>query len=138
MLKARLVPTRLIDPATRAPVRIDTNGNGRFPKLRRFIVVRHIIQLLRTVLWQFLTRRLSRESYAKLFRRFCEYLGGLWIKAGQLLSYRVDIFSPEFCAEMSHLQAQAVGFPPALARQIIEQELGVPIEQYFDEFSDTP
>ncbi len=136
MLKESLVPTRLIDPATREPVRIDTNG--RSPKFRKSVVVRHIFGLLGTVLVQAVTGRLSRASYARLFRRFCEDLGGLWIKAGQLLSYRVDIFSAEFCREMSNLQAQAVGFPPALAREIIEEELGAPIEQDFDEFTDTP
>jgi len=136
MLKESLVPTRLIDPATRAPVRIDLNG--RSPKFRKTLVVQHILVLLRTVLFQAVTGRLTRESYARLFRRFCEDVGGLWIKAGQLLSYRVDIFSPEFCHEMSNLQAQAVGFPPSIARQIIEEELGAPIETYFDDFTDTP
>jgi ubiquinone biosynthesis protein len=136
MLKERLVPTALIDAATREPVRIGTNG--RFPKMRKTLVVQHIVGLLGTVVWRLLTGKLSRRSYARLFRRFCEDLGGLWIKAGQLLSYRVDIFSPEFCQEMSNLQAQAVGFAPEIARQIIEEELGAPIDTYFDEFTDTP
>jgi ubiquinone biosynthesis protein len=136
MLKARLVPTRLIDPAIREPVRIDTNG--RLPRLRKILVVQHILVLLRTVGWLAVTGRLNRTRYARLFRRFCEDLGGLWIKAGQLLSHRIDIFSPEFCREMANLQAQAVGFPSAVARQIVEQELGAPIEDYFDEFTDTP
>lgn len=136
MLKERLVPTALIDAASREPVRIGTNG--RFPKLRKTLVVQHIIGLLGTVVWQLVTGKLSRRSYARLFRRFCEDLGGLWIKAGQLLSYRVDIFSSEFCHEMSNLQAQAVGFAPEIARQIIEEELGAPIDTYFDEFTDTP
>lgn len=136
MLKPRRVPTRLIEPGMRAPVRIDPNG--RSPKFRKLVVVQHVLILLKDVLWQAVTRRLTRESYARLFRRFCEDLGGLWLKVGQLLSHRVDIFSAEFCHELSNLQAQAVGFPSVIARQIIEQELGGPIERYFDEFQDTP
>jgi ubiquinone biosynthesis protein len=67
-----------------------------------------------------------------------EDLGGLWIKAGQLASLRIDMFSREFCHELSKLQSQADGFTPAVARQIIEEDIGCPIEAVFDEFHDTP
>jgi ubiquinone biosynthesis protein len=67
-----------------------------------------------------------------------EELGGLWIKAGQLLSLRIDIFSRELCAEFSRLQHQAEGFPTAVARRIIEEDLGSPIEVIFDHFDDHP
>src|SRR6185312_11866343 len=40
--------------------------------------------------------------------------------------------------ELAKLQNRAVGFPTPLARQIIEADLGAPIEQYFDEFGERP
>jgi ubiquinone biosynthesis protein len=67
-----------------------------------------------------------------------EELGGLWIKAGQLLSLRVDLFSEPVCQELSKLQYRAIGFPPELARTIIETELGCPLEQVFASFDDLP
>ena len=45
-------------------------------------------------------------------------------EVGQLLSLRPDVFSPDFCQVLAGLQFRAVGFPPALARSIIEKETG--------------
>jgi ubiquinone biosynthesis protein len=89
------------------------------------------------MLWAFLTRRLSPIENARLIRGMLEELGGLWIKAGQLLSLRIDLFSREFCHELSKLQSQADGFTPAVARRIIEEDIG-PIDIVFDQFQDIP
>jgi ubiquinone biosynthesis protein len=83
-------------------------------------------------------RRLTAKEQALLVRGLLEELGGLWIKAGQLLSLRTDLLPREFCSVLSKLQSQADGFTPAIARQIIEEDLGAPIEVLFDNFDDTP
>src|SRR5438093_9439476 len=136
MLKARLTPSRLIDPATRGAVRIIPTTEP--PRSRGLRTMRHFRKFLADILRLFLKRQLTTASYAQRFRRLLEEMGGLWLKAGQLLSYRIDIFSSEFCRELSWLQAQAAGFPSDVARRIIEEELGAPIEQYFDQFEDVP
>jgi ubiquinone biosynthesis protein len=86
----------------------------------------------------FLTRRLSPTEQAFLVRGMLEDLGGLWIKVGQLLSLRIDLLPREFCNVLSKLQSQADGFTPAVARQIIEEDIGAPIEVIFDDFQDKP
>jgi ubiquinone biosynthesis protein len=78
------------------------------------------------------------EVTAQRLRTLLEELGGLWIKAGQLLSLRVDLFSEPVCQELSQLQYRAIGFPPELARTIIETELECPLEQVFASFDDLP
>ncbi len=71
-------------------------------------------------------------------RRLFERLGGVWIKVGQLLSLRADLFSDTLCNELSRLQFVSVGFPSAVARQTIEQELGQPLAAIFARFDDEP
>jgi len=136
MLKSKFIPSRLIDPADRKPVEIRPVNQP--PKFRSLLVEWRVLKWAVAVLSLFLTRRLNREVYAKSVRQMFEDLGGLWIKVGQLLSFRIDMFSIELCRELSNLQGQAAGFPPELAKQIVERELGGPIERYFDTFDHQP
>jgi ubiquinone biosynthesis protein len=85
-----------------------------------------------------LTGRLEPRPLGVRLRATFEELGGLWLHAGHLLSLRIDIFSREVCEELALLHGRRSGFPAADARRILEEELGAPISQYFDEFSDVP
>jgi ubiquinone biosynthesis protein len=103
------------------------------------------LQILSTLLglvvrlwWWRLTRRFDPTRAGAATRQRLERLGGMWIKVGQLISLRVDLFSNEFCAELSRLQDQAHGFSPAEARAIIEEELGGPAERFFVELDPHP
>jgi ubiquinone biosynthesis protein len=78
-----------------------------------------------------------REAMSRV-RVFLERLGGMWIKAGQVVAMRRDIFQAETCDELAKLQDQAQGFAWPLARQILEEELGGPIEAFFSEFDEHP
>ncbi|WP_218920268.1 ABC1 kinase family protein [Chondromyces crocatus] len=78
------------------------------------------------------------EKYALRVRLFMESMGGLWVKVGQILAMRRDLFSEAFCNELSRLQNRAHGFPAHYARSIIEEELGAPIDSIFVEFDDRP
>jgi ubiquinone biosynthesis protein len=71
-------------------------------------------------------------------RQQCETLGGLWIKVGQLLSLRVDLFPAAFCAALTSLQGRVEGFPAGQARAILEQQLGRPVADVFVEFDAVP
>src|SRR5439155_1720531 len=88
--------------------------------------------------WLWVRRRLTAREYSRRLRLIFERLGGLWIKLGQLLSLRTDVFSREFCLELSRLQDRAEGFPPEMARQIIEADLGGKVETFFDDFEAMP
>ena len=77
-------------------------------------------------------------AYARRIREAFEEVGGLFIKVGQLLSLRNDVFPDPLCRELSQLQEHSVGFPGATARAIIEADLGGPVEEFFSEFDDMP
>jgi ubiquinone biosynthesis protein len=67
-----------------------------------------------------------------------EELGPTFVKLGQILSTRPDLISVEFIQELSKLQDNVPPFPYTEARQIIESELGRPLEDIFQHFEDTP
>ncbi len=60
------------------------------------------------------------------------------MKIAQILAMRRDAFSQVFCDELARLHDHARGFPGEIARQIIERELGGPVDEFFEEFSITP
>ena len=78
------------------------------------------------------------ESPAVSLRLAIESLGPIFIKFGQILSTRRDLFSEELISELEKLQDQVPPFPTNLARQIIETELDASISDIFAKFSDRP
>jgi ubiquinone biosynthesis protein len=77
-------------------------------------------------------------SDAVRLRLALEELGPTFVKFGQLLSVRQDLFPEEVTTELQKLQEAVAPFPPAQARQIIEQELGCPLTERFAAFNDAP
>ncbi len=67
-----------------------------------------------------------------------EDLGPIFVKFGQMLSTRPDLLPSEIARELALLQDQVPPFPGRLAKQIIEQAYGHPLEDVFDEFDETP
>lgn len=64
-----------------------------------------------------------------------EELGPSFIKLGQLMSTRADIFPPEYIEEFTKLQDQVPPVPFSDIRRVIEQELRRPLEEIFEEFT---
>lgn len=136
MLKARLTPTPLLAAADRPEITIsDSRQPVRFPNLR---VAARLLWWCITISGLWARRRDSSAEYGRRFRVLLERLGGLWVKFGQLLSLRIDIFSAEFCSELSQLQVNAVGFAPAEALRILEEEFGGPPHLFFAELEKQP
>jgi len=65
-------------------------------------------------------------------------LGPSFIKLGQSLATRTDLFGQQLAADLSQLQDQLPPFDAALARSMIESEFGQPVEQLFASFDDRP
>ena len=63
-----------------------------------------------------------------------EKLGPVFIKLGQLLSTRADAFGIEFADDLGHLKDRLPPFPTEVARAVVEQQLGKPIEALFSSF----
>ncbi|MFN4171304.1 MAG: ABC1 kinase family protein, partial [Pseudorhodobacter sp.] len=63
-------------------------------------------------------------------------LGPAYIKFGQILSTRPDIVGDEMALQLKYLQDKLPPFPTATARAMVEQELGLPVDAIFSEFSE--
>ncbi|WP_333874484.1 ABC1 kinase family protein [Methylobacter sp.] len=83
------------------------------------------------------------EDYVKLdtpqrIRHVLEELGPTFIKLGQILATRVDLFSPQYIAEFEKLQDQV---PPMSLEELLpqlEEDLGGSIDEIFSEFEREP
>ena len=67
-----------------------------------------------------------------------EKLGPTYVKMGQMMSVRPDVLPQEALNELQVLQDGVEGFDSSIAREMVEKELGRPIEEVFDEFGEDP
>jgi ubiquinone biosynthesis protein len=71
-------------------------------------------------------------------RRVFEVLGPTFVKIGQILATRPDLFGPEWITEFEKLQWQAPPLDFAELRPQVEEDLGAPLEELFAEVETTP
>jgi ubiquinone biosynthesis protein len=71
-------------------------------------------------------------------REMLDELGPTFVKFGQLLSTRPDVVPPDIVAELRSLPDDVTPFPFPQARAVLEEELGLTLEQAFLEFGETP
>ncbi|MGN6128718.1 MAG: ABC1 kinase family protein [Nocardioidaceae bacterium] len=67
-----------------------------------------------------------------------ERMGPTFIKLGQLMSSRVDLFSPAYIDALSRLQDDVEPFDYELAEEIVSTELGVRLSKVFPTFERKP
>lgn len=103
------------------------------PKTRLTLLLRF---WRRCVFW--IPNRHSDELLGVRLRLALEQLGPVWIKLGQMLSTRRDLFPPEIADQLAALQDKVPPFDGALAKAQIEKSLGGPVEQWFDDFDIKP
>lgn len=82
----------------------------------------------------------SRRSagLARELRIAFERLGPAFVKLGQLISVRPDLFGPELVFEMEKLQDSVAAVPASQIRAVIEAEFGRPVSELFSAFEDRP
>lgn len=103
------------------------------PKIRLTLPLR-----MGRYLFFWLPHRHKDKPLGSRLRLALEQLGPVWIKFGQMLSTRRDLFPPQIADQLALLQDQVAPFDGALARKQIEEALGGPLETWFDEFDQTP
>ncbi len=79
----------------------------------------------------------DRRQAIKL-REILTKLGPAYIKIGQALSTRPDLVPPVYLEELTQLQDKLPPFPNEIAYQFIEEELGAPPQEIYDELSPDP
>jgi ubiquinone biosynthesis protein len=86
--------------------------------------------------WHWMPRKITPRG--ERIRRALEDLGPIFVKFGQILSTRRDLLPDDIAIELTRLQDQVPPFPDHVARRIIEQAYGKPVEQMFAQFEATP
>ncbi|MCP4766826.1 MAG: ubiquinone biosynthesis regulatory protein kinase UbiB [Gammaproteobacteria bacterium] len=75
-------------------------------------------------------------SQAQRLRLCIEELGPIFIKFGQMMATRRDLFGDEITDELEKLLDRVPPFPSQQARAIVEQQLGMSIQQAFRQFDE--
>jgi len=79
-----------------------------------------------------------RASRARALRLGFEHLGPAFVKLGQLISVRPDLFGPELVFEMERLQDSVAPLPAEAVRAVIASEFGLSADRLFETFDDVP
>lgn len=79
------------------------------------------------------------KTEGERLRLALQQLGPVWVKFGQMLSTRRDLFPAQWVDELAKLQDKVEAFPGEQARQLIIQQLGLQqIDDLFERFDETP
>jgi len=80
----------------------------------------------------------ASSERGRRLRETLDELGPTFVKFGQLLSTRPDVVPPDIVVELRKLQDDVRPFPFSQVEQVINEELGQPIERLFVEFVEQP
>ena len=84
------------------------------------------------------SEEIKNMSTATKIRCVLEELGPTYIKLGQLLSTRKDLFEQDIIDELSKLRDSVEPFDTNIAKDIFKNETGLDIKDVFKEFNDIP
>ncbi|KAH9621467.1 hypothetical protein KSS87_000805 [Heliosperma pusillum] len=110
-------------------------------------VATRIVQLLSVaggflshIAWDVANKKVKENEVARAIdlREIVTSLGPAYIKLGQALSIRPDILSPSAMVELQKLCDKVPSFPDDVAMALIEEELGKPWQEIYDELSPSP
>lgn len=77
-------------------------------------------------------------EFAVRLRKTLEDSGGMLVKFGQIASTRSDMLPETLTTELAQLRADVRPVPPAEVREVLERELGEPVESAFASFDWEP
>ena len=90
-----------------------------------------------TLFW--MPNRHKDKPLGERLRLALQELGPVWIKFGQMLSTRRDLFPPHIADQLALLQDRVAPFDGLRAKKQIEEAMGgLPVEEWFDDFEITP
>lgn len=100
--------------------------------------LRNLVSERRRVTWTRQDRPVFEYTRWERMRMAAEELGPTFVKLAQVLSNRPDILPDPLIKEFEKLQDRVPPFPFSQAREIIESETGMYLEDLFDEFDEKP
>ena len=114
--------------------------------LRPWIFIPRVLYILLTFIFLFLRilfqgnskNKNVQKNLSKYLFDVITVLGPCFIKLGQALSTRPDLVRQDWLTELTNLQDNLPAFDHKIALKIIEEELGAPPNELFDEFPDSP
>lgn len=80
----------------------------------------------------------ARATRGRRLREMLEELGPTFVKFGQLLSTRPDLLPADVITELRKLQDAVSPIPFDQVRVVVEEELGLTVEQAFESFDEVP
>ncbi len=107
---------------------------------RMVAIIFPLLSFFLALLWDSF-RGKTKQNEAKRavqLRELLTRLGPAYIKIGQALSTRPDLVPPTYLNELSQLQDQLPPFDNEIAYQFIEEELGAPPLEIYQEISPNP
>lgn len=105
--------------------------------VRRLGMSKVLMEAGKLLNWQSLDENMRLSAPDRL-RRVLEELGTTFVKVGQIMATRVDLFPPELIAELEKLQSSTRPVDFEVFRPRLEADLGCPLEEVFSEFETTP
>ena len=114
--------------------------------LRPWILLPRVLYILLTLIFLIVRILFQGNSNSKSVQKnLSKYLfdvitdlGPCFIKLGQALSTRPDLVRQDWLTELTNLQDNLPPFKHKIALKIIEDELGLPANELFDDFPDEP
>ncbi|AIZ65211.1 ubiquinone biosynthesis protein [Hymenobacter sp. DG25B] len=98
--------------------------------------LRRLVPQKQRISWRNSEQAVFETTRWERIRMIIEELGPTFIKLAQALSNRADLLPQGLIDEFEKLQSNVPPFDVRIARQIIEQELGKPVEELFSEFEE--
>ena len=108
-----------------------------FPRIL-YIFLTLIFLLVRILFQSNSKSEIVQKNLSKYLFDVITNLGPCFIKLGQALSTRPDLVRQDWLTELTNLQDNLPPFEHKIALKIIEEELGAPASELFDEFPDHP
>ena len=132
--------------STQEPLRYQPGRDARWLLLRPWIYLPRALQIGWALLGMVLSLLIRggsndpdvQRQLARTLLKTLTNLGPCFIKVGQALSTRPDLIRRDWLDELTRLQDDLPAFDHAIALRTIQDDLGAPVEQLFEDFPERP
>ncbi|UOQ64926.1 ABC1 kinase family protein [Hymenobacter volaticus] len=100
--------------------------------------LRRLVPKSRRISWQEGEQAVFETTRWQRIRMIIEELGPTFIKLAQAMSNRADLLPQPLIDEFEKLQSNVPPFDVQVAKDIIEREMGHPLDEVFSEFDNVP